>query len=65
MQRQAMEEAARAIFKSELDATLRRLVVPLQQVTARLDRAWHHRTLHAATACAASIATWALVLWLR
>ena len=66
-QKRAMEEAARAFFRSEVDPTLQRLVMPLQQVAQKADRPGKRWLAHAATAALASAVTWALAacLWVR
>ena len=64
VQTRAMAEAARAIFNAEVEPTLRRLVMPLQRVAQGVDRRWDRWLMHAATAVAASAATWALAAYL-
>ena len=66
MQKRAMEDAARDLFKGEVEPTLQRLVVPLQQLVQRLDRPWDGWFTHAATAVAACAITLAVLafLWL-
>lgn len=67
LQTQAMQGAAQDIFRTQMDSTLQRLVMPLQRLAERLDRPWESWLTHAATAAAASAATWALsaYLWAR
>jgi hypothetical protein len=62
-QTRAMAEAARALFKNEVDPALQRLVMPLRQLVERLDRPWERWLIHAATAVTASSATWMLAVW--
>ena len=66
-QTRAMEEAARALFRTEIGPTLQRLVMPLQHLAERGDRPWERWLTHAATAAVASAVTWVLVayLWVR
>lgn len=66
-QTRAMEDAARALFSSEVGPTLQRLIVPLQNLAERCDRPWERWLTHAATAAVASAITWAMAayLWAR
>ena len=66
-QTRAMAEAARTLFKTEIDPALQRLAMPLQHLVQRVDRPWVHWLTHAATAAVASATTWALAayLWVR
>lgn len=63
-QTRAMEEAARALFRTEVGPALQRLVMPLQDVAERIDHPWQQWLTHAATAVLASALTWALVYYL-
>ncbi len=58
-QSQAMSNAARTLFATEFGASQRRLAALLQPVAERLQRPWDSWLMHAATAAAASAATWA------
>ena len=63
----AMEEAARMLFRSEVGPALQRVAMPLQHLADLAHRGahpWQHWLTHAATAVAASAATWALAAWL-
>ena len=62
-QTRAMAEAARALFRTEVEPALQRLVMPLRQLVERLDRPWERWLIHAATAVTASAATWMLAAW--
>lgn len=64
VQTRAMSEAAQTLFKTEIGPALQRLAAPLQQLVARLERPWKRWLTHAATAVAASGATWALLVYL-
>ena len=63
-QTRAMEEAARAALHKELDPALQRLALPLRQLVQRVNRPWEQWLTHAATAVAASAATWLMAAWL-
>jgi hypothetical protein len=58
-QSQAMSNAARTLFTTEFGASQHRLAALLQPVAERLQRPWDSWLTHAATAAAASAATWA------
>jgi hypothetical protein len=60
-QTRAMEDAARTLFRTELGPALQRVVMPLQRLVDRVERPWECWLTHAATAAAASTATWLLV----
>ena len=66
-QTRAMEEAGRALFRSEMGPTLKRLVMPLKHLADSSAHPWEHWLTHAATAALASALTWALALhlWAR
>ncbi|WP_428424468.1 hypothetical protein [Methylibium sp.] len=66
-QTRAMEEAARALFRSEIGPTLQRLVMPLQHLADSGAHPWERWLTHAATAAVASALTWALAtyFWTR
>lgn len=66
-QTRAMEEAARMLFRTEVGPALQRVAMPLQHLADLAHRGahpWQHWLTHAATAVAASAATWALAAWL-
>lgn len=66
-QTRAMEEAARMLFRTEVGPALQRVALPLQHLADLAHRGahpWQHWLTHAATAAAASAATWALAAWL-
>ena len=66
-QTRAMEEAARALFRTEVSPALQRLVMPLQHLADlahRGARPWERWLTHAATAAVASALTWVLAAWL-
>jgi len=63
-QTRAMEEAARALFRSEVSPALQRLVMPLQHLAVRSAHPWQRWLAHAATAAVASALTWAMAAWL-
>lgn len=66
-QTRAMEEAARMLFRTEVGPALQRVAMPLQHLADLAHRGahpWQHWLTHAATAAAASGATWALAAWL-
>jgi hypothetical protein len=60
-QTRAMEEAARALFSTEVGPALQRLIFPLQHLADRVERPWEAWLTHAATAAVASAVTWFLV----
>ena len=62
-QTRAMAEAAQTLFKPELDPTLKRLAMPLQQLVQRVDRPWEHWLTHTATAAVGSAVTLALAAY--
>ena len=62
-QTRSMEEAARALFRSELEPTLQRLVVSLRQLIEQASRPWDLWMMHAATALGASVVSWAVAAW--
>jgi ABC-type transporter Mla subunit MlaD len=62
-QKQAMEEAARMLFRSEVGPALQRVAAPLQHLADlahRGARPWEHWLTHAATAAVSSALTWML-----
>lgn len=66
-QTRAMEEAARMLFRTEVGPALQRVAMPLQHLADLAHRGahpWQHWLTHAATAAAASAATWSLAAWL-
>jgi hypothetical protein len=66
-QTQAMEEAARMLFRTEVGPALQRVAVPLQHLADLAHRGahpWQHWLTHAATAAVASGLTWAMAAWL-
>lgn len=62
-QSQAMADAARALFATEIHPALQHLALPLRQMVARLDRPWLTWLSHAATAVVASLLTSAVILY--
>ena len=62
-QTRAMHEAARELFRTELDPALQRLVVPLQQLAQRCGHPWESWLTHAATAAVACAFTWMLTVY--
>jgi hypothetical protein len=58
-QTQAMTQAARDLFKAEIEQPVQRLTKALLHVIERADRPWEIWLTHAATAVASSAATWA------
>ena len=63
-QMRAMEEAGRTLFRTEVGPALQRVVMPLQGLVDRVERPWERWLTHAATAVAASFATWLLAVYL-
>lgn len=66
-QTQAMEEAARVVFRNEVGPALQRVTLPLQEVAAlahRGSRPWEWWLLHAATAVLSSAISWGIAAWL-
>jgi hypothetical protein len=64
-QRRAMEEAASALFKAQVESSLQRLVASLRHLLERADRPWDCWMTHAATAVVASATTLVVATWLR
>ena len=66
-QTQAMADAARELFKTQVEPALHRLACVLQEQTLRQGHPWQRWWTHAATAAVASAATWitAWAVWLR
>jgi hypothetical protein len=66
-QTRAMEEAARALFRTEVGPALQRVAMPLQHLVdlARQSACpWQYWLMHAATAVMTSALSWALAAWL-
>jgi hypothetical protein len=66
-QTQAMEQAARTLFSTEIGPALQRVALPLQHLTDLAERGacpWQSWLTHAATAAVTSALTWALAAWL-
>lgn len=61
-QTRAMQEAAQAIFRTEVNPTLQGLVMPLRHLAEKLNHPWERWLTHAATATVASAFTFVLVL---
>ena len=57
-QAQAMNEAARLAFSTQVDSNVARLATTLQQVTKRVDRPWDTWLTHAATAIVSAMLPW-------
>jgi len=62
-QTRAMNEAARLAFTEQLNPTLARLTVSLQQLVQRADRPWDVWLTHAATAVSSAALTWFVASW--
>jgi len=63
VQTRAMEEAARALFRSELGPALQRLAARLHPLPQQGSVPFERWLTHAATAAVASALTWALAAW--
>jgi len=66
-QTQAMEDAARTIFRAEVGPALQRTALPLQQLAALAQdsmRPWNRWLTHVATAVLTSALSWAMAAWL-
>ena len=57
-QTRAMTEAARALFSAELAPALRQMAASLRPLVERAERPWELWLTHAATAAAATVASW-------
>lgn len=65
-QTRAMEDAARALFRTEVGPALQRVAMPVQHLADLAHRGahpWQHWLTHAATAVVASGLSWALAAW--
>jgi len=62
-QTRAMAQTAQALFKTEIDPSLRRLAAPLRQLVEQLDRPWEQWLTHAATASVTCTITLAVSTW--
>jgi hypothetical protein len=60
----AMQDAARAMFRSELVPALQRLVAPLQSLARSGACPFERLLAHAMTAAVASALTWVMAAWL-
>lgn len=66
-QARAMEDAARALFRSELGPAIQQAAIPWQRLTELAQdslRPWNRWLTHLATAMLASALSWALAAWL-
>ena len=63
LQSRAIAEAARELFRVEAERSLHRLAQAMQSVSPRKPPVWEAWLTHAATAVAASAATWTLMVW--
>lgn len=63
VQSRAIAEAAREVFRVEAERSLQRLAQAMQAARAAKPSVWEAWLTHAATAVAASAATWALMVW--
>ncbi|HEU4459959.1 MAG TPA: hypothetical protein VFR90_12625 [Methylibium sp.] len=63
VQSRALAEAAREVFRVEVERSLQRLATAVQTASSRTSSAWEPWLTHAATAVTASIATWTLMTW--
>jgi hypothetical protein len=62
-QSRAIAEAAREVFRGEVERSLQHLATAVQAASLRRPPAWEAWLTHAATAVAASAATWVLMVW--
>ncbi len=59
----AIAEAAREVFRGEVERSLQHLATAVQAASLRTPPAWEAWLTHAATAVMASAATWVLMVW--
>ena len=62
-QSRVIAEAAREVFRVEVERSLRHLATTVQAASFRRRPTWEAWLTHAATAVAASAATWVLMVW--
>ena len=62
-QSRAIAEAAREVFRVEVERSLQKLATAVQAACFRTPPAWESWLTHAATAVVASAATWVLMVW--
>lgn len=63
IQSKAIAEAAREVFRVEVERSLQQAATAVQAVSFRTPPAWEAWLTHAATAVMASAATWLLMVW--
>ena len=63
IQSRAIAEAAREVFRVEVERSLQQLATAVQAASYRRRPAWEAWLTHAATAVMASAATWVLMVW--
>lgn len=63
VQSRLIAEAAREAFRSEVERAMQRLAQAMQAADAAKPAVWETWLTHAATAVAASVATWLLTVW--
>ena len=63
VQSSAIAEAAREVFRGEVERAMQRLAQAMQAASAAKPPVWEAWLTHAATAVTASAATWLLIVW--
>ncbi len=63
VQSRVIAEAAREVFRGEVERSLQQLATAVQAASYRRRLAWEAWLTHAATAVMASAATWVLMAW--
>ncbi|KNZ30848.1 MAG: hypothetical protein AD742_20160 [Methylibium sp. NZG] len=63
IQSRAITEAAREVFRGEVERSLQQLATAVQAASYRRRPAWEAWLTHASTAVMASAATWLLMVW--
>ena len=63
VQSSAIAEAAREVFRGEVERAMQRLAQAMQAASAAKPPGWEAWLTHAATAVTASAATWLLLVW--
>lgn len=63
MQSRVLAAAAREVFRGEVERAMQRLAQAMQSASATKPPVWEAWLTHAATAVAASAATWLLIAW--
>ena len=63
VQSRVIAEAAREVFRVEVERSLQHLATAVQAASLRTPPAWEAWLAHAATAVTASAATWVLMVW--